>query len=64
MTNSDLKAGDRVSGRFQNADIPFTVTQVETSGPKVWLKHDAGEVHVRKQDIKDKVFELEVRPRM
>jgi hypothetical protein len=63
MTNSDLKAGDRVSGRFQNVDIPFTVTQIETGGPKVWLKHDAGEVHVRKQDIKDKVFELEVKPR-
>jgi hypothetical protein len=60
MTNSDLKSGDTVIGRFQNVDIPFTVTQIEMSGPKVWLSHGAGEVHVRKQDIKDKVFDLEV----
>lgn len=63
MTNSDLKAGDEVIGRFQNVDIPFIVTQAETRGPKVWLKHDAGEVHVRKQDIKDRAFELEVKQR-
>jgi len=60
MTSS---IGGRVIGRFQNVDIPFTVTQIEMRGPEVWLKHDAGEVHVRKQDIKDKAFELEVKRR-
>lgn len=63
MTNPELKVGDEVIGRFQNVDIPFTVTQVEMRGPKVWLEHHAGEVHVRKQDIKDRAFELEVKQR-
>jgi hypothetical protein len=60
MAKSDLKPGDTIVGHFQNVKIDFIVTEIETAGGKVWLKHDAGEVHVRKQDIKDKSFELEV----
>lgn len=64
MANSDLKSGDRIVAHFQNIKLELIVTTIETSGPYVWLKHDAGEVHVRKQDIKDKTFELQVTPRL
>jgi len=65
MTKSDLKPGDKVIGRFQNLNINLIVTTIETSGPRVWLKHDTGEVYVRKQDINltDKTFDLVVTPR-
>jgi hypothetical protein len=63
MTNSDLKPGDMVVGVLQHLNIPFTVSEIEGNGPYVRLKHEAGEVDVRKQDIKDKTFRLEVKRR-
>jgi len=74
MAEPDLKPGDKIIGRFQNLNIQFTVTTIDTNGPYVWVRHDAGEIHVRKQDIekgspvrkqdiKERLFDLEVKPR-
>jgi hypothetical protein len=64
MAKSDLKTGDKVVGRFQNMNINLIVAAVETDGSYVQLKHDAGEVRVRRQDINDdRIFDLEVKRR-
>ena len=64
---TNLKRGDIVEGRFQTLTIPLKVKSVDERGPNVWLEHKAGEVRVRKQDIKqyaeETFFVLEVKPR-
>jgi hypothetical protein len=62
-TSGNLKPGDIVRGVFQNFELDFKVSENQPTGPNVSLKHDRGEVHVRKQDIRNGEFELDVKRR-
>ena len=57
----DLKSGDTVTAIFENLNLRFKVSKSQPVGPDVYLDHDGGEIHVRKQDIRDRKFELEVK---
>ncbi|MGC1607707.1 MAG: hypothetical protein WA748_19445 [Candidatus Acidiferrum sp.] len=59
----NLNPGQRVHGIFQNLKLEFKVSKNQPTGPNLWLDHDNGQVHVRKQDIRDGQFELEVKRR-
>jgi hypothetical protein len=59
--NVELKPGHWVHGIFQNVELKFKVSKAQPTGPDVFLEHDRGEVHVRKQDIRDGKFELVVK---
>lgn len=62
--DTDKQKPDKlIHGVFQNLKLTFTVSKDQPTGPNLWLKHDSGEVHVRKQDIHDGKFELIVKRR-